>query len=107
MQYFFQLGHEPEISAAELAAVFSQPLKIINNQYALLETTAELNATKLINQLGGTIKIGRGLQTSDYGLQQTIIKYLNNVFPNGKIEFSLNDANLAIETKKELKAVLR
>ncbi|MFZ2189418.1 MAG: DNA methyltransferase [Candidatus Magasanikiibacteriota bacterium] len=100
MLYLFQLGHQPHISTAELEAVFSQrkiSYKEIfkNNEYLILEIKKKLDTDELINQLGGIIKIGEEVELS-------LVDYLKTKY--GKIIFSINDQNLGINTKKELKS---
>ncbi len=111
MIYSFLLGHQPEISAAEIKAVFqhkniktsssrAKPReKQKNNQYLLVDFDEEINAEEIIRQLGGTIKIAKDTKYEKY----EITKYLQENNQNGKIEFSLNDPKLAIEVKKTLK----
>lgn len=112
MYYFFQLGHQPQLSTAELEAVLSSFIQTENftfkqsgNEYLIVETKTELDTTELINKLGGTVKIGQKIKTPDTELQKTIIDYLDKNQTTGKIEFSLNggDKRLPLELKKQLK----
>lgn len=109
MFYLFQLGHQPQISTAEIQAVFHSKnleikkiIKHLNNIYLILEAEEKLNTNQLINQLGGTIKIGEEAGTADQ-----LADYLIENFPTGKIEFSIDNPKLALQTKKELKMLGR
>ncbi|MBI5221998.1 MAG: hypothetical protein HY980_00660, partial [Candidatus Magasanikbacteria bacterium] len=109
MRYLFQLGHQPQISAAEIAAVFT--LKHINtatlqhkntktighkNDFLILDTGKQLNCEELMDTLGGTIKIAMRVNGD-------ISTYLNKTQPTGKIVFSLLDKKAAMKIKKELR----
>ncbi|MBI4992739.1 MAG: methyltransferase domain-containing protein [Candidatus Magasanikbacteria bacterium] len=109
MKYLFQLGHQPQISAAEITAVLSLKHPNIKTlahlrtcalkhqeAFLILEIDQQLNCADLIGTLGGTIKIARQIETS-------IPAHLNQTQPTGKIIFSLPDKTLAIKIKKELK----
>ncbi|MBI4427366.1 MAG: methyltransferase domain-containing protein [Candidatus Magasanikbacteria bacterium] len=101
MKYLFQLGHQPQISAAEITAVFSHHRTIVlscyhRENFLILETSQQLNCEDLIRTLGGTIKIARQIGAD-------IPTYLNQTQPTGKIIFSLPDKKLAINIKKQLK----
>lgn len=60
MKYFFVLGTNSALSAAELAAVidFSEP-RLLAPDFLVVDSPREINAENLIKRLGGTIKIGR------------------------------------------------
>ena len=109
MQYLFELGHQPHISIAELESVFSgQKIKhnIISkeNKYIILEAD-KLDVEKLINQLGGTIKIGTAIKQTGDDIK-TISSFLNKN-NEGKIHFSVPDKKLGLSIKKELKSLGR
>lgn len=59
MKYFFILGNNPALSAAEITSVLSTEgkMKLLVGSILILENPAT-NAKKLIRRLGGTIKIG-------------------------------------------------
>lgn len=109
-EYLFQLGHQPQISIAEIEAVFSL-LKIKykiqkeDNQYLFIKTTEAINSKKIMDRLGGTIKIAeKKLETKN--LVPDITKYLEKTHPKGKIIYSIsgnNAKNTALKIKKELK----
>ncbi|MEI7498217.1 MAG: hypothetical protein WCK11_02955 [Candidatus Falkowbacteria bacterium] len=62
MQYFFVLGNNPELSAAEIMqtaqANFKNPVYLSGKGLLLVESDSEIDADMLIRCLGGTIKIG-------------------------------------------------
>jgi tRNA G10 N-methylase Trm11 len=113
--YSFTLGHQPHISTAEIEAVFSQQkikYKIISStkNNLLVETTDELNATELINRLGGTIKISERIEqnlTKLNEINNCIINFLIVSQPEGKIIYSISGIDAreaALQIKKELKS---
>lgn len=108
MRYLFQLGREPLLSTAEIQAVFSSlnlkpASRQAGKQWLILETDRPLDAIALMQRLGGTIKIGEKIMPSTSPLE-TIIAHLEGVQITGKINFSLNNKELALKVKKELKA---
>lgn len=58
MKYFFVLGKNQALSAAELGAVFGMENLVVVNNVAFLESNEELNAEEVISGLGGTVKMG-------------------------------------------------
>lgn len=108
MHYLFQLGREPELSAAELRAVFSLfrlPAIITNihSSYAIVETAASLDTDFLMQKLGGTVKIGEAIR-------QTPAAHLVSAQRTGKILFSLSGdggKTEALALKKELASLGR
>jgi len=128
MKYLFQLGHQPDLSAAEIQEVVlsqkhgntetQKTQKQGDKHYLIVETKNELDAPALMSVLGGTVKISQMLQVTSYklqdqkikvtkGLENEIINYLITTKPEGKIEFSLNDSKLALQVKKTLKSLGR
>ncbi|MCK5510004.1 methyltransferase domain-containing protein [Candidatus Parcubacteria bacterium] len=61
MQYFFELGNNPALSIAEIFSILGarENYQIINNKILIIESETELEAEKLIQQMGGVIKIGK------------------------------------------------
>lgn len=113
--YLFFLGRQPDISAAEIKAVFSalninilnKELKGVNeNSFLIITTDDELNVTKLMNRLGGTIKIAEKIESED-AIEETIIKHIEKYQADGKIHFAIsgsNNKNIGLGIKKTLKA---
>jgi len=61
MQYIFILGNNPELSLAEIRAV-RPDLKLLKNRRSYAVFSGEIiDCQKLLNRLGGTIKIGEKL----------------------------------------------
>ena len=92
IKYWFLLGNNPELSAAEIGAVLNLE-KIEQNDFAtpFLFVNKEIEATNLIKKLGGTIKIavelGKNLNQKE--MIETIVNDLKN--QTGKIHFGLSD----------------
>ncbi len=112
MLYFFQLGHQPKISLAEIKTVFlsqkiNYKIKTIINDYLILETNTTLDTESLMKQLGGTIKIGKEIKNKSNQIISAIIEHLSTVQPEGKIQFSLSDKKMGLAIKKELKNIGR
>lgn len=62
MKYFFILGNHPELSLAEIYSVLSDQAEYLSFAHGILIVETEiLDAQNLINNLGGTIKIGQVL----------------------------------------------
>ncbi len=115
-KYLFSLGHQPHISIAEIKAVFSQleidakteqPSNLVgkqNKSFFLIKTKKKLDCEKLINKLGGTIKIAEKIE------EDNITDFLAKTPEEFKIQFSLSGQNskkIAMAIKKQLKAMGR
>jgi len=61
MRYFFELGNNPALSIAEIFSVLGmrENYKIINNKILIIESETGLETKKLIERMGGVIKIGK------------------------------------------------
>ncbi|MFH0814506.1 MAG: methyltransferase domain-containing protein [Candidatus Falkowbacteria bacterium] len=118
MQYFFILGRQPELSIAELEAVFKRD-KIIakclasTKEFAIFDLKTKIDAEQMIQHLGGTIKIGEIVGTTDStNLSATIKSLLPQT--DKKIIFGINDytgknkpINLSKQLKKEIEQPCR
>jgi tRNA G10 N-methylase Trm11 len=110
-RYAFLLGREPNISTAEITAVLARLglASKSNNHllpYFLTTTETPLDASALMSELGGTIKILRQVPTAG-ALDQAIADFLEQTTPDGKLHFSLTgkkSERLAKTVKKNLKA---
>ena len=111
MFYLFELGHQPNISTAELEAVFSKIgiekiSQIKKGSFLIIETKNKINPSELIKILGGTVKIAE--QISNTGdLTQNLADFIEKKQPQGKIRFSISEKNakkIALDTKKILKS---
>ena len=56
MQYVFILGHNPELSVAEIKAVLPQAMFIEQTSSFLILENPKISCGQLLDQLGGTIK---------------------------------------------------
>ena len=112
MNYVFILGHNPKLSTAEILAVLPQA-KIIDQGSSFLILSFDAAGDdnqyfyRLINRLGGTIKIGEilGSQIS----RKVTVEKLKQIQKESKLNFGLSyydcsKDNLGMEIKKELKA---
>ena len=85
--YFFYLGREPQLSTAEIEAVFSAwgITDTINQQTAerlIVETERPLDVVALMDRLGGTIKIAEQITLSEYPPPRSnIISHLTQAGP--------------------------
>ncbi len=103
--YVFFLGREPELSAAELRAVFSSTNDTditIKNSHAFVRTTHAFNPEVLMGKLGGTVKIARQIPMEG-NTDGRIADYLEETSKDTKIHFSLEGKALALRIKKILK----
>ncbi len=115
-RYWFILGRETQISAAEIAAVLDTKKYEISNSILKVETSIS-TPKDLIKKLGGTIKIAIEIasQTNEQGLENLIIEELKTV--TGKINFGISlytnerndfvDMKLAQEFGKKIKKALK
>jgi len=106
MQYVFILGHNPKLSVAEVLAVLPRAKVVEETSSFLIIDNEEFDCAELLNQLGGTIKIGKiiGTQIS----KKVTAEKLKELKSKSKLNFGLSyyDAkpdNLGMEIKKELK----
>lgn len=107
--YAFELGHQPHISTAEIKAVFSAESTSYDTisqtkKHLILSLSQPTDVNNLMSRLGGTIKIMEQVN------EDNLVTYLDTIFPEGKITFSLSGPNAkqtALRAKKELKAMKR
>lgn len=110
-QYLVFLGHQPHLSTAELAAVFSAmaidyTVLSQSKETLLFETSQPLDTEALMQRLGGVVKIAQKLASTGT-VSQTIVDHLTQTHPEGKIHFSLAPKRFGLTLKKELKALGR
>lgn len=109
--YFFQLGREPQLSIAEIDAVFSlyrlsPRSREASDRYLVVTVDKELPIHTLMTRLGGTVSIAKQIQSTG-SVTDTILTHLSRRQPDKKICFSLHgDAGTTVakEIKKQLKA---
>lgn len=110
MSTLFSLGREPKLSIAEITAVLERMgidgnIAFKNDRYIIVDAKKTLPCELLMQTLGGTIKIGEEVR-SDADITETITAFLDAVYPEGKIHFSVSGDNAArqgILVKKKLK----
>jgi len=112
--WLFVLGREPLLSAAEIKAVFEREKNNILNweikkdKYLIINLSEEFDAKILMDNLGGTIKIGQLIDIRN--TPEELAQFLNEHLTAGKINFSIDGnvrANYGLEIKKILKGLER
>src|SRR3989339_483859 len=115
MKYFFILGNNPTLSIAEIFSIVSEieDYNFLNSDCLVIESKKEINIPKLIQRLGGTIKIGEIRDEASSANYNKIQCVLNNIVQEGKSKFffgfsyygkhKFNVKRFAMETKKYLK----
>ncbi|PLX26601.1 hypothetical protein C0581_04175 [Candidatus Parcubacteria bacterium] len=113
MKYLFELGRQPEISTAELKAVFSHKnieLKnpITKSHFLTAEIDEDIDTKHIAKNLGGTMKIGQAIKNVGDPIK-SIVHFLheNN---SGKIHFAVSGEvtkKTGIAIKKQLKSLGR
>ena len=93
MKYFFVLGNNPTLSIAELSAVFDlKNPKIIKDNILVAKIDDNVEAHKQIDKLGGVIKIGKIISTSDNN-PKNISKKISKFLPasySGKYKYGVS-----------------
>jgi tRNA G10 N-methylase Trm11 len=120
-KYFFVLGRIPEISLAELKALFPDNEWLVSGYIAIALFSKEIKAEELIKKIGGSLKIGEIIEESDLNdkkvlidkIQEKTIKEAEENKKSGKFNFGFslygkqkisNDIfRLGLSLKKELK----
>lgn len=109
MKYLFKLGHQPQISLAEIEAVLKyKKLKFkISKSIGsdlIIDLDDVLDSTEFISRLGGTILIGEQICETN-NVEEFLLKYILDEIPNGKIHFSIHGAGtkIGLNIKKEIK----
>ncbi|MBT3418963.1 MAG: methyltransferase domain-containing protein [Candidatus Magasanikbacteria bacterium] len=113
--YYFELGHQPHISIAEILFTLSKEeydatIEKETKQYIIVSTKRILDTPQIMAKLGGTKKISEAIPKTEGSIQDRIIEYLQQTTPEGKIHFSLSGEGakpFALQVKKELKALGR
>jgi len=109
-KYLFFLGHQPHISAAEIAAGFSSSkikydVAKEKNNLMVISADKPIEPEEMIMRLGGTVKIAETIDQSGNN-QQDIINHLKLTQSEGKIQFALSgpdNKKISLGVKKELK----
>lgn len=98
MQYYFVLGKTPELSVAEILSVLPKKTKMeeISSDIIIINTEEKIDAKKLQDQLGGTIKIGQIWDKYDHLISNLMVDHLiQGVDLGSKIQFGCSIYNLA------------
>lgn len=108
MKYVFILGHNPKLSVAEVKAVFPAGQVVEQTSSFLILDTAEFDGDQIMDQLGGTIKIGQVL--ADKIDKKLIVKDLQQHHAGSKLNFGFSyyeakKDNLGMDVKTALKKV--
>ncbi len=106
MKYAFVLGKNPQLSAAEISAVWPQGRIIISRPKFLILELDELDCSAAIRRLGGTIKIAKVF--SEETTFREIVSRLKAAPGSGKLKFGLSyyhcpETKLGMEVKRALK----
>lgn len=86
-EYFFILGRTPVLSLAEILSVLSlknlkTEITLVSAEVAVLSIEGEFDASSLINQLGGTVKVGKVIQSADIESEE---KSFWDIFSSGNL----------------------
>lgn len=108
MKYVFILGHNPKLSAAEVKAVFPAGQVVEQTSSFLILDTAEFDGSQIMDQLGGTIKIGQVI--ADKVDKKLIVKDLQQHHAGSKLNFGFSyyeakKDNLGMDVKTALKKI--
>lgn len=107
-KYFFILGRNPALSLAELRATLPKDCQITSfSSEAVITQCQPLNISRLMQRLGGIIKIGAVAEAEAAGSPKRLIEKIRSLLPkkNGKIFFGLSvyalDKNVPILSAHE------
>ncbi|MDD2807566.1 MAG: DNA methyltransferase [Patescibacteria group bacterium] len=107
MKYAFILGHNPQLSVAEILAVLPVAKTIEqSNAFLIIELNDEIEAETLQKKLGGTVKIGKVI--SEKFTPEAIFEILKNNQQSNKLNFGVSyydcpKDNLGMKVKGLLK----
>jgi tRNA G10 N-methylase Trm11 len=117
LNYLFHLGRKPQLAYAELQTVIGRTKVgklelIIQNNLAKLEVNRRIEADKLINLLGGTVKISEVLGFYKKNqIMDVLVKDLKNHSTGSSVNFGISylqnpDSNDIDQLVKQLKVKL-
>ncbi|HCW32728.1 MAG: hypothetical protein UT36_C0009G0028 [Candidatus Peregrinibacteria bacterium GW2011_GWF2_39_17] len=115
IKYCFHLGREEKLSLAELETIFRGMIIESHNRIAIIEIKNLSDPQKLLNELGGILKISEIFkelgENQENLIEQSLIKALKSQKPTGKLIFGLNvapqDDHFLNKTLKNLKQILK
>ena len=101
-QYFFILGRNPELSAAELHALLPEGYKILAcSKQTLVVECKDLEVESLMRRLGGTIKMGLvEMRNAESGTPNAVLSFIASSPKEQKVFFGLSA--YALEDKVKL-----
>lgn len=88
--YAFILGTHPELSKAEIHSLLPQGKTVRENHEILILENDSFDAEKILDQLGGTIKIGRVESQKNESIKTENIKKLLSIAEEKKIVFGFS-----------------
>ena len=108
LKYVFILGHNPELSAAEIKAVLPQARLIEETSSFLILDTQPIDPKIILRQLGGTIKVGQII--SQPVKPEIIVEELKKLKLKGKLNFGISfyqsqPTGLGMTVKKQLRSL--
>lgn len=108
-EYMFILGRDPALSLTEIESYFqifkiNHSLKHHEETYALFDAD-QFNPSKMMNRLGGTVKIGELTEDYDYYGTKRSITYAVNIIKGDDSDF-IDELKLKFK-KEKLKAMLK
>ena len=92
MKYFFALGNNPTLSAAEIFAIFNIKNPILLDTILIGEID-KFDEYKCIKKLGGTIKIGEIFYEAEHTNEINILNEIKKILPSafeGKFKFGIS-----------------
>lgn len=93
-QYFFLLGSMPDLSFAELQAIFAKKITRFSQETAILATEVDL-PLDFIDRLGGTVKFGEILTEIDKNTSEELVQnFLADYFlslKQPKVHFAISE----------------
>ena len=94
MKCLFELGHQPDISVAEIFSVFSKKDLwcgiVEKNKDKLLLSAQEIDPKDFMKVLGGTVSIAKEVKVDSHDNIEAIANYLDRIQPEGKIDFAIS-----------------
>lgn len=109
MKYLFKLGHQPEISKAEIFSLIDQQDKwcgVADRQGdKLILSSEEIEPSQMMEKLGGTVYIAEKINSEGSNIKEQITNYLEDNSQGGKIEFTISgkdSTDLLLPVKREL-----
>lgn len=103
--YVFILGNHPDLSTAEIKSFFSYneieaTFSSVSSEILLVNTKSPVDVKKMINFLGGTIKIAQILgKANSINSFEDLVKYFKNIVATSNFDFGLSFYNYPISSQ--------